>query len=109
MYHFSESCKGEIKEMIKANEKKENLDDLKIKKNVLEIISKKILYGIKGKQINKIKKKTFKILQNYKDDLNALNIEFKHIPKNKNNLNKLIKKTFSIDKNGEVFKVLMKL
>ena len=57
MYHFSESCKDEIKEMIKANEKKENLDDLKIKKNVLEIISKKILYGIKGKQINKIKKK----------------------------------------------------
>ena len=82
---------------------------MKIKKNVLEIISKKILYGVKGKQINKIKKKHFKLLQNYKDDLNDLNIEFKQIPKNKKKLNLLIKKTFSIDKTGEVFKVLMKL
>ena len=66
MYHFSESCKGEIKEMIKANEKKENLDDLKIKKNVLEIISKKYYMELKENKLTKLKKKTskyFKIIK----------------------------------------------
>ena len=65
--------------------------------------------GIKGKNINKIKKEKFNTLKNYKKDLDLINLEYKQIPKNKNNLITLIKKTINIDKKGEVFKVLMKL
>ena len=65
--------------------------------------------GIKGKEIEKIKKKDFELIANYKDKLDELNSEFKLSGNNIKNLKQFVKEVCIIDKKGEVFKVMMKL
>jgi uncharacterized protein YutD len=85
-----------------------SIDDLQISKVALQIITKQIKKGIKGKEIEKIKKKDFELIANYKDKLDELNSEFKS-PNNIKTLKQFVKEVCTIDKKGEVFKVMMKL
>ena len=84
------------------------IDELQISKVALQIITKQIKKGIKGKEIEKIKKKDVELIANYKDKLDELNSEFKS-PNNIKTLKQFVKEVCTIDKKGEVFKVMMKL
>ena len=84
------------------------IDELKISKVALQIISKQIKKGIKGKEIEKIKKKDFELITHYKEKLEELNSEFKSA-NNIKTLKQFVKQVCMIDKKGEVFKVMMKL
>ena len=91
----------------KGDEK--SIDELEISKVALQIITKQIKKGIKGKEIEKNKKKDFELIANYKDKLDELNSEFKLSANNIKNLKQFVKEVCTIDKKGEVFKVMMKL
>jgi hypothetical protein len=91
----------------KGDEK--SIDELEISKVALQIITKQIKKGIKGKEIEKIKKKDFELIANYKDKLDELNSEFKLSANNIKNVKQFVKEVCTIDKKGEVFKVMMKL
>ena len=94
--------------MSKYEGDEKSIDELKISKVALQIITKQIKKGIKGKEIEKIKKKDFELIENYKDKLDELNLEFKS-PTNIKTFKQFVKKVCTIDKKGEVFKVMMKL
>ena len=85
------------------------IDELEISKVALQIITKQIKKGIKGKEIEKIKKKDFELFSKYKEKLDELNSEFKLSANNIKNLKQFVKEVCTIDKKGEVFKVMMKL
>ena len=106
---FSESIKDDINNISKFDGDEQTLDDIQISKFSLQIISKKIKKGIKGKEIEKIKKKDFELLEKYQDQLDKLNSKFKKSLNNKTNLRQFVKEVCTIDKKGQLFKVLMKL
>ena len=84
------------------------IDELQISKVALQIITKQIKKGIEGKDIEKIKKKDFELISNYREKLDELNSEFKGA-NNIKTLKQFVKEVCTIDKKGEVFKVMMKL
>ena len=91
----------------KGDEK--SIDELEISKVALQIITKQIKKGIKGKEIEKNKKKNLIFFLKYKEKLDELNSEFKLSANNIKNLKQFVKEVCTIDKKGEVFKVMMKL
>ena len=56
-FYFSDACKEDIKNISNSNGDVKNIDELKISKFSLQIITKKLKKAIKGNEVERIKKK----------------------------------------------------
>ena len=85
------------------------IDELNLSKESLHTISLKVKKSIKAKDIDSIKSKDFKIINKHKETLQNLcdKVKFQNIKKDA--LKQFVKETCTIDEQGHIFKILMKL
>ena len=104
-----DGCETEIKDIIKAKGNIKEIDELNLSKESLHTISLKLKKSIKAKDIDSIKSKDFKIINKHKETLQNLceKVKFQNIKKDA--LKQFVKETCTIDEQGHIFKILMKL